>query len=127
MLTKSQCHFLSYLCFFQVRYVNNQELPQNKIGSIRYNFENLLDKCNSQIKEIQLNYKPDDLCILPNGQFIITNSRSNFIKVLSNLFEEVKTIYRRENTSFLPSYVASNGRDKVYFTEGHRVIQVNDF
>ena len=117
--------FLLYLCLFQVRYDNKLVLTQNKIGSLSYNFENLFDKGNAQFREIQLNYMPNDLCILPNGQFLISSSTSQFIKVLSNQFKVIKTIEKMNNTKFAPRYITSNGSDKVYFTEGDRVIQTD--
>ena len=97
--------YLLFFCFIQVRYDNKMVLPQNIIGSISFNFENLLDQCNSQIKEIELNYMPDDLCILPNGQFLISSYTSQFIKILSNQFEEIKTIDKMNNTKFAPKHI----------------------
>ncbi len=98
--------------------ISNEKLPVSLIGKINYGFEDNVEKLNNRnLKVIDLDYEPVDICILPNNNFLISSTKRKKFTVYDPNFIKIKTFDKINGQYFTPRYFTTNSVDKIYFSE----------
>jgi hypothetical protein len=80
-----------------------------------------------QITEINLDYNPYNLCILPNQQILVSDHIKNQLILYDENFNVIKIVSSFDNLLFLPLGLTTNEIDKIYICDYkfHRILCVD--
>lgn len=89
-------------------------------------------KIKDQIKSrryriIDLNVKPTDACVLPNGNLLVVSYNNNSILIMNKNMEIIRVIDKINNQPVSAYYATTNGKDRIYLSDfnNHRIIMTD--